>query len=1072
MTPALSPSAPPKPWWSRSKSSREQLRANRSFSSLTDDSEKYSAPSPSSSKHRDGLPSLKFNSLASAIGLKSKKLPALTIQDPPSPESSALHYHDRHSRPGTGTSTTSTSDHHVPFFTNRPPAKSVSTVRSSEYDFDAASDPHTISEPRTPSDHPRDRMSYQTSVMTFSEIDPFASGGIVVQHLPQDPNRLSAYSDSSMLDPNHQKRGDLPHNRRSYGSSSSHSHGNSSDGQALSPLSVSSYARSPPARSAYDLTQPNDAIRLPVTSHSQTQRTRRTKTPSGSNSSNSTVTPEGLRNRVVSDTPGGPSLPRKRSSPTLSRPRGKTVGALGSRDSRPDVPRAATRSPDVVMSPLPPLQVRRLPSGSSSPSSSNTPSPSPISYTRSRTTSNTPSIESPISPTRPLVVVRKASSSRVNLPPLHAAPPMSNLPPPPPSPVPRSPYRERDHDLSPLDFRTSSSSSLSLNFAPSVDGYHDMDSSDALSQLINEHYDLGPFEMREPDRKGKRRSHRNTYVIDGDLSPTAAAIEPSLPSPLGKFPPVPAFIHGDLSASKAGKLLKKMSSQQSLSQRLSATSITSSASQDEPSHGHASSSGKSARKQRSFHHTRVPLPPIPGLRQGSSGQPSGSLETLPAPSSPVVEPRRSSVTSPRKRLFSTSSARRSSSSHGPNAPSEDDSRSVFSIDTDLRPGTASAATDHITLSFGGGGLSLMTRNACISPSSLWEDSSSPGGAESSKRTSQSEYVPQYIMSPAEQLRLAEKLEDAEETEPEPEPERRPKLDLQPGDFGLAFRKGGKNQGEGFEGTHRARSDSILSHASTGTLAFGSSAAPSAGGNGEHGGVSRGSSVLSTKSVPRRPGIARGAPPSALPPRKIAEGLHGPSRSTSMLARSLNKPPPVSARPSTAQGRVDQPTSPTVSFAAPDHSPEAPSTSLPPPPRRRPSRTDLKDGELASKRVSIVPINPLSPPPVRPRPRRQPASDPTVTTTTSRPPSAFDRQKILQRRSIMKKPSFLDIDDEADASAESVDVDVDPRAGADASGAPPSTPESFTMEMESSFLDMDRKESFDTVRSTDSAYYVY
>ena len=153
--------------------------------------------------------------------------------------------------PGSGNSSTAHSPVPVEcthFVTNRPPAKSVSTVRSSEYDYDAASEPH--SEPRTPSDHPRDRSSYQHSVMTFSELDPFASAGIVVQHLPQDPNRLSVYSDSSVLDPQH-KRPDMPtHNRGSYGSSSSNSHGNYSDVQALSPLSVaSSFGRSPPARS-------------------------------------------------------------------------------------------------------------------------------------------------------------------------------------------------------------------------------------------------------------------------------------------------------------------------------------------------------------------------------------------------------------------------------------------------------------------------------------------------------------------------------------------------------------------------------------------------------------------------------------------------------------------------------------------------------------------------------------------------------------------------------------------------------------------------------------------------------
>ncbi|OSD03226.1 hypothetical protein PYCCODRAFT_1409557 [Trametes coccinea BRFM310] len=1097
MSPALSSQPSTRPWWSRSKPSKEQLRANRSFSSLQvqDDSEKYTPSSPTSPKHKDGLPSLKFNTLASAIGFKSKKLPALTIQDPPSPVAPSLQYNPQ-SRPGTGSTTPSTADH-SPFFTNRPPAKSVSTVRSSEYDFDAASDPHTTSEPRTPSDHPRDRMSYQTSVMTFSEIDPFASGGIVVQHLPQDPNRLSVYSDSSMLDPHHQKKGDLPHNRRSYGSSSSNSHGTSSDGQALSPLSPSSFGR----RSAYDLTQPNDASshRAPSTHGHPSQRTRRTKTPSGSNSSNSTVTPEGFRNRLSE--PGAPNqLPRKRSSPSL-RPRGMTVAAVNvrDRDSRPDVPRNV-QSPDITLSPIQPLQIRRKPSGSSSPSSSSTPSPSPVTFTRHR---NDSTVESPVepSPTRPLVLVRKASSSRVKLPPLHSAPPMSDLPPPPP--VPRSPHR--DYDLSPLEFRNrnSSSSSLSLNFAPSIDGFHDVDNGDAISQLMHNAYDLGPFEMREPDTKGKRKSHRNTYILDGDLSPTAnMPVEASLPSPLSKFPPVPAFIHGDLASSKASKLLKKMSSQQNLGQRNSAASWASSASHDDAS-THSHSSGKHARKQRSFHHPRVPLPPLPGLRGGSSAHPSASAETLPAPTSPVVEPRRSSVTSPRKRLFSGSSARRSTSSHGPTSPStEDDGRSILSLDTESRPGTSSA-TDHITLSFGNSGapLSIMTRNACISPASLWDDSSSPGGGDgSSKRTSQSEYMPQYIMSPAEQLRLAEKLADEEafvREQPvrEPETERKPKLDLQPSDFGLAF-LAGKNQSqnqqrqEASSRSVRSRSNSVLSYASTGTLAFGNGGSGGIGGTsgsgnglaGEFGSsVSRGASVLSASSKSASGWHSSTSTSFARPatsPRKMSltESVRGggsgggPARSSSMLARSLNKPPPISARPSTAQPSLTPPTSPTT-FAAPaSHSPEMPSTSLPPPPRRKPSRHDLNEPGLTGKRASVVPMNPLSPPPIRPRPRRQPSNDSAAASqvTPSRPPSAFDRQKVLQRRSLMKKPSFLDIEDEADMSAEN-DLGGGSDDGSRRMSAPPS-PRSPSME--SSFLDMDRKDSFDTVRSAESAFCVY
>ncbi|TFK94398.1 hypothetical protein K466DRAFT_509596 [Polyporus arcularius HHB13444] len=1030
MPPAPAAAAPSRPWWSRSKSSRDSLRPVRSVASLAEEDEKYASTASSASpRPKDALPSLKFNTLASAIGLKSKKLPALTIQDPPPPLPSPRAHPN--SRPTSGNSSNAHSPAAVertPFFTNRPPAKSISTVRSSEYDYDAAS------EPRTPSDHPRDRSSYQHSVMTFSEMDPFASGGIVVQHLPQDPNRLSVYSDSSMLDPQQKRLDTPPHNRGSYGSSSSNSHGNYPDVQALSPLSAaSSFGRSPPAsRSAYDLSQTHDPYEVDSPSSSSVQsRTRRLKTPSGSNSSNSTVTPHDYRARLSEPPAGGdaPHISRKRSSPTLARPRGMTVGAVEHRQP----------TPPVTLFPILPLQVRRKASGSSSPSPSNTPSPSPVTFSRTRSTSSTSAqVDSPTSSRRPVVVVRKASSSR--LPPIPAAPPTSGLPAPPSSP----------YDMSPIEFRASSSSS-SLNFAPSVD-YHDLDVGDAISELMNSSYNLSPFEARDSgSKKGRRRSNRNMYVLDGDLSPVD--VEASLPSPLSKFPPVPVSVQGEIHP-KAGKFLRKMSSQQNLPQRHSTASTSSTGAIDEGhSHGHTSHYiGKTPRKQRSFHASRVPLPPLPGLRHGSSsnGHASTSTEALTQPSSPVVEPRRSSVTSPRKRLFSGSSARRSTSSHGPVSPSaEDDKRSIFSFDSDIRPATSSGV-ETITMSFGasGGPLSLMTRNACISPSSLWED---PG----QKRASQSEYVPQYIMSPAEQLKLAEKLADEDATasirEPEPEPEeRKPKLDLRPGDFGLTY---------SVNPPVRSRSNSVMSHSSTGTLAFGPA--------GDKAGVSRGGSILSSKSSVSgaRPSMAHS--PQMRKVTLVDPTRGGPSRSSSMLAKALNRPPPLSQRPSTAQASLTPPASP--SFQTATHSPEFPSASLPPPPRRRPSRHDLQEAEAAAmKRVSVVPMNPLSPPPsVRTTMVRRQQSTDTMTSTMSRPPSSFDRQKVMQRRSLMKKPSFLEIEDEVDAMG--AENGSDEEYG---TATLPEVPDSPGADMESSFLDMDRgKNSFDTVRSTDSAFFV-
>ncbi|KAI1788817.1 hypothetical protein LXA43DRAFT_924554 [Ganoderma leucocontextum] len=1039
--PPAPPHTPSRPWWPRSKSSKDPIRTHRSVSTIADEDEKCPSPPSVSSKPKDALPARKFNTLASAMGFRSKKLPALTIQDPPSPLRPSHPY--TNSRPGSGTSGSISSAviDRAPFYTNRPPAKSVSTVRSSEYDYDAASDPH--SEPRTPSDHPRDRLSYQQSVMTFTEIDPFASGGIIVQSLPQDPNRLSVYSDSSMLDPQ-QKRPDIPPlmtHRVSYGSSSSNSHGNHSD--VHSPLSAGSFSRSPTAsRSAYDLTQTNDQYYVDV-SAAQTQRTRRTKTPSGSNSSNSTVTQHDYRSRL-SEPPAGMHLPHKRSSPALPRPRGMTVGAIDHQPSPSLVPAVPN---------LHSLQLHRKGSGSSSPSSSTTPSPSPVVFTRSRNASCT-TLESPASPnsTQPKVLVRQASASRV--PPLPAAPPTASLPPTPGRlpPLPSSPY-----GLSPLEFRASSSSS-SLNFAPSV-GPHDLEPDDPISQILNDHYDFGPFQApaREAS-KGKTHKNQNTDVLDWGLSPTGMVdIDMSLPSPFGKSPSVPTLVHGDIHP-KAGKLLRKMSSQQSFSQRYSATSFMSTASgpiDDANGHGNGHAApAKSPRKQRSFHAPRgipLPLPPLPGLR--SSGSiPSANAETLPTSSSPIVEPRRGNIMSPRKRLFSGSSGRRSTSSHGPTSLGEvDDKRSVFSFESDVRPLT-STGVETIGMSFDavGGHPSQATRNGRISLPSLWNDGAGENGKD--KRMSQSEYVPQYIMSPAEQLKLAEKLEDEEAAASIHEEHeevyyltRKPTLDLHPRDFGLTYSP--------LPSATRSRSNSVLSHSSTGTLAFGDKA-----------GMTRTTSIVSSRSSIMS--NASRLSPTNPSPRKvvIADPVRTvPSRTTSMLAKPVNRPPPLNVRPSTAQASMTPPRSPQrVCDSHAPHSPQTPSASLPPPPRRRPSRHDLHDiEESASKRASVVPMNPLSPPPIRPaRLRRQDSTD-TATTVVSRPPSSYDRQKALQRRSLMKKPSFLDIEDDFDPKTENGSDEDEAEMF---SGSPT---------MESSFLDMDHgKNSFDTVRSCDSASNVY
>ena len=89
MSSALSPPAQSRSWWLRSKPSKESaaLKANRSLTSLTYD-EKSSVAGPS--KQKEPPSGSKFNTFASAIGLKSKKLSGSPPPPPPLSSSSSL----------------------------------------------------------------------------------------------------------------------------------------------------------------------------------------------------------------------------------------------------------------------------------------------------------------------------------------------------------------------------------------------------------------------------------------------------------------------------------------------------------------------------------------------------------------------------------------------------------------------------------------------------------------------------------------------------------------------------------------------------------------------------------------------------------------------------------------------------------------------------------------------------------------------------------------------------------------------------------------------------------------------
>lgn len=146
------------------------------------------------------------------------------------------------------------------------------------------------------------------------------------------------------------------------------------------------------------------------------------------------------------------------------------------------------------------------------------------------------------------------------------------------------------------------------------------------------------------------------------------------------------------------------------------------------------------------------------------------------------------------------------------------------------------------------------------------------------------------------------------------------------------------------------------------------------------------------------------------------------RSTSLLDTGLTVPPRLGLRPSTSQANMTTSSNSIPSKPSSSSSPSSPShalTSLPPPPRPR-QRPVIVPRPPSEERADFA----LLPPPRRHlRPK-------------------LSVEKILHRRSVMRKPSFLEIDDDSDQES-----DI----------------ESTGEILNSSFLDLAR-ESFDTVRT--------
>ncbi|KAI0003645.1 hypothetical protein BJV74DRAFT_881487 [Russula compacta] len=332
---------------------------------------------------------------------------------------------------------------------------------------------------------------------------------------------------------------------------------------------------------------------------------------------------------------------------------------------------------------------------------------------------------SPVSPnctTSTRVVIRKPSSSRLQSLQPPTAPPVSELPPAP-------------QDVQPPDFsllpafveRTShsaTSSSSGLSFASSASSKFDALEVEKRWRDIRRH-------------KGAKKS--------GESRSTS----PSTDATFG--------VHD--STSKPSDRRREFSPTRSLKKAISIQNI--------PKRALGNNSFptlpavediKSVKKQRSFHHTRIPIPSLPAsLKQTGSLKPTSGRDPPPVAeecrtgvqssqksplSSPVLSP-----TNVRKRLFSGSSLRRPMSSQNPEL--DDDAPSIFN----LHPATLLLPRPHTAIP--------VNRSSALNKanlSSFWDDEI-PNNLSAGNEPRG--VGPQHILSAADILKFENMVRDGE-----------------------------------------------------------------------------------------------------------------------------------------------------------------------------------------------------------------------------------------------------------------------------------------------------------------------
>ena len=598
------------------------------------------------------------------------------------------------------------------------------------------------------------------------------------------------------------------------------------------------------------------------------------------------------------------------------------------------------------------------------------------------------------------LLARKPSFSRsvITLP--ETSPPTQALPP-----IPSLKYLPAlpNPDRSPTDLGSSSSSSLSFvsstsEHEPAPKGYC---AEDRRLQSIRDKAALLP----EP------RTRSPTRIFRGALSPARRP----------------------LTADDRLNSLKKMPSQPSLQNKFAGSSPVY---LDDHSFGSEDTSGspKPMRKQRSFHHPRVPVPPLPCLRHATSFTPSEVSVSQPVDLSTDREKeKQESTASPPRRRFLPGPMCRSSATHAAALALEDDTGPLIIPPPELDRFDKSPPP-RFTNPFGSPGVESMMLPAT---STFYDDlaGSPPTGSHfpQSAEAQPSETGPQQILSAAQLLKLEEMLENDEPvTSPDSSSRTSPAELSSPEDSIPAVPPPFEEFGFG-HGIQRKNSwtDSIVSTSTVFSNALSDKVVFSDK-------VETGS-TLSFFDQQQHPGYR---------PRTVSSNF-GPLESTFPTKRSYS---PLS---SSSQSTISMGIESTFGIE-----PNQPLGGLTPPPRLR-YRAAASPKNLGN-RESIAHIQPLSPPPLRRIPTATSVSSRSTSSRSSSslkeagpPPPAFKNDP--PRRGIMKKPSFLEIEDDVETDAR---LRVQVLIGGDIHQRNTSV-----SSIDDSFLDLGRENnSFDTIRT--------